>query len=70
MLWPVGMIITIVATANHFIADAVVGAMIPFVSWKINHIWLLFEPAQRWVFGPISRRMDAADVYRREEKAC
>jgi hypothetical protein len=57
-LWPMGMLVTIVATANHFLADAAVGAMIPFVSWRYNHLILKLVPLQTWLFGSLTRKMD------------
>lgn len=35
-LWPAAMLLTVLATANHFVCDAVVGALIPAVGWRVN----------------------------------
>lgn len=57
-LWPTAMLITIVATANHFLTDAAIGAMVPFLGWRINHIVLILKPVQDWVFAPLHNRLD------------
>jgi hypothetical protein len=44
------MLLTILAIANHFVLDAIVGAVIPVLSWKINEILLLFGPLGEWCF--------------------
>lgn len=44
--WPLAMFITIVATANHFILDAMVGAMVPVIGWRFNRAVLVFKPIQ------------------------
>ncbi|OCL08001.1 hypothetical protein AOQ84DRAFT_341008 [Glonium stellatum] len=49
-LWPLAMILTILATANHFVLDAVVGVAIPVLGWKANEILLLFRPLEEWCF--------------------
>ncbi|KAK6215778.1 integral membrane protein [Colletotrichum tabaci] len=48
-LWPAAMLFTIVATANHFILDAVVGAMVPIIGWRFNRAILVLLPLQNWV---------------------
>jgi hypothetical protein len=45
-LWPAAMLLTIVSTANHFFADAAVGAMVPLLGWKYNQLILIFLPIQ------------------------
>lgn len=35
-LWPAAMLLTVLATANHFVCDAVVGALVPAVGWRVN----------------------------------
>ena len=51
-LWPAAMLLTILATANHWVLDAVVGAMVPALGWKLN--WILaspwVEPVEEWIF--------------------
>lgn len=61
-LWPTAMLITIVATANHFLMDAAVGALVPFIGWRINEVMLLLKPIQDWVFSPLTRRMDMVEA--------
>ncbi|KAG9256189.1 PAP2 superfamily-domain-containing protein [Emericellopsis atlantica] len=66
-LWPAMMLLTIVTTANHFLMDAMVGACVPLVGWRLE--WMVGELAvvQNWVFGPIARRMGVAGA--EEERA-
>ncbi|RAL12787.1 phosphatase PAP2 family protein [Aspergillus homomorphus CBS 101889] len=49
-LWPMMMGLTIVATANHFILDAVVGACVVLTAFRFNHIMLNLLPVERAVF--------------------
>jgi hypothetical protein len=35
-LWPAAMLTTIVATANHYLADAFIGMCIPIIAWRYN----------------------------------
>ncbi|RGP70066.1 integral membrane [Fusarium longipes] len=60
-LWPAVMIITIVATANHFLADAFIGALVPLLGWRINGVILLLKPIQDVVFAPLINRLDLVD---------
>ncbi|KAK2009291.1 integral membrane protein [Colletotrichum eremochloae] len=48
-LWPMAMFFTIVATANHFILDAVVGAMVVALGWRLNRAVLVLLPLQNRV---------------------
>ncbi|KAJ0303894.1 hypothetical protein COL516b_006337 [Colletotrichum fioriniae] len=48
-LWPMAMLFTIVATANHFILDAMIGAMVPVIGWRFNRAILVLLPLQNWV---------------------
>ncbi|KAM6476971.1 PAP2 superfamily-domain-containing protein [Trichoderma sp. SZMC 28011] len=57
-LWPVAMFVTVVATANHFVLDIVVGAIIPLLGWRWNRAILVLEGVQEWVFSPVIERMD------------
>jgi hypothetical protein len=54
-LWPAAMFFTIVTTANHFITDAIIGAMIPLISWRYNNIVLTLKPIEDWIFAPFMR---------------
>ncbi|ORY10682.1 PAP2 superfamily-domain-containing protein [Clohesyomyces aquaticus] len=51
-LWPTVMMLTILVTANHWILDAVVGALVPFLGWRWN--WLFacqpFTALEEWGF--------------------
>ena len=46
-LWPVMMGLTIVATANHYILDAVVGTCVIAVAYQFNHVMLFLLPVER-----------------------
>jgi hypothetical protein len=49
-LWPIAILCTILATANHFLLDAFVGALVVVVAWNINRIFLLLRPSEEWLF--------------------
>jgi len=49
-VWPTAMLCTILATANHFLLDAMVGALVPVVAWRINKVFLVFRPVEEWLF--------------------
>ncbi|KAF2264369.1 hypothetical protein CC78DRAFT_449759, partial [Lojkania enalia] len=36
--WPVSMLLTILATANHWVMDAVIGGLIPFLGWRFSSV--------------------------------
>ncbi|CEL04234.1 Putative Integral membrane protein [Aspergillus calidoustus] len=50
-LWPMIMALTIVATANHFILDAVVGACVVLLAYRYNNVMLRLLPVERVLFG-------------------
>ncbi|KAF5027441.1 hypothetical protein F66182_462 [Fusarium sp. NRRL 66182] len=60
-LWPAAMIVTIVATANHFLTDALIGAMVPLLGWRINRVILALKPVQDFVFAPLINRLDLVE---------
>ncbi|KAG8355964.1 hypothetical protein FVEN_g6133 [Fusarium venenatum] len=60
-LWPAAMLITIVATANHFLTDAFIGALVPLLGWRINQAVLILKPIQDFVFAPLVNRLDLRD---------
>jgi membrane-associated phospholipid phosphatase len=49
-LWPAAMLLTIVVTANHYILDAVVGACIIGLAWRLNRVLLALRPLEEWGF--------------------
>ncbi|KAL5335792.1 PAP2 superfamily-domain-containing protein [Aspergillus crustosus] len=49
-LWPMLMALTIVATANHFVFDAVIGAGVVLLAWRFNGVMLVLEPVERVLF--------------------
>lgn len=57
-LWPAAMFVTVVATANHFVLDVVVGAMVPLLGWRWNRGVLVLKPLHDWVLSPVTHRMD------------
>lgn len=46
-VWPAMMGLTIVATANHYILDAVVGTCVITVAYQYNHVMLYLLPLER-----------------------
>jgi hypothetical protein len=58
-LYPVAMLLVIVATGNHFVFDAVLGGLVVLVGWLVARI-LVTDPA------PARRRLDE----RRAEPCC
>ncbi|KAF4119537.1 hypothetical protein GMORB2_4667 [Geosmithia morbida] len=53
LLWPAAMLPTIVATANHFVTDAFVGALIPCFGWRYAHLLARLAPLQDRLFRPV-----------------
>ncbi|KIW34252.1 hypothetical protein, variant [Cladophialophora immunda] len=49
-LYPFSILIAIIATANHFILDAVAGGMICFFALRCNHFMKNFLPLEDYVF--------------------
>ncbi|PYH93345.1 hypothetical protein BO71DRAFT_399816 [Aspergillus ellipticus CBS 707.79] len=49
-LWPMLMGLTIVATANHFILDALVGATVTITAFNFNQVMLCLLPLERVLF--------------------
>jgi hypothetical protein len=50
LAYPFIILVAIVATANHFILDAVAGAMVCGIAWSFNRIMLNFLPMRDWIF--------------------
>ena len=46
--YPLAILVAIVATANHFILDAVAGAIICTIGWNVNGILLNLLPLEDW----------------------
>lgn len=46
--YPFAILVAIVSTANHFILDAVAGAMVCAIGWKSNAILLNLLPLEDW----------------------
>jgi len=49
-VWPVLMGVTVVATANHFVLDMVVGVIIIAVAYCLNRGMLTLKPLERMLF--------------------
>ncbi|PLB46015.1 hypothetical protein P170DRAFT_439701 [Aspergillus steynii IBT 23096] len=49
-LWPVLMGLTVVATANHFLLDALVGAAVTLTAYRFNGVMLGLLPVERVLF--------------------
>lgn len=50
LLYPISMLVTILATANHWVLDAVIGVLVPLVGWKIQWILLYLLPLENAFF--------------------
>ncbi|KAG2414570.1 hypothetical protein HFD88_003761 [Aspergillus terreus] len=61
-IWPVLMGFTILATANHFILDAVVGACVTFTAYRFNRAMLVLLPVERVLFRLL--RIEKPEYYR------
>lgn len=72
-LWPAAMLLTILATANHWILDAVVGAFIPLLGWRLNRLVSRLSPLEDWLFRMLRTERpppgESIEVLRREEAA-
>jgi hypothetical protein len=42
--------VTIVATANHFVLDALVGVCVTLTAYRFNHAMLVLLPVERVLF--------------------
>ncbi|GAD99692.1 integral membrane protein [Paecilomyces variotii No. 5] len=49
-LWPTAMLLTVVATANHFLLDAFVGACVLAAAWRWNRVILILLPIEDFLF--------------------
>lgn len=47
-LYPAVILVAIVATANHFVLDAVAGAVVCAVAWRANAVLLNLLPLEDW----------------------
>lgn len=74
VVYPCMILVAIVATANHFILDAVAGALVCALGWHINGVILNLLPLEDyflWVVGihkPEPAAPDALDEL--EERGC
>jgi hypothetical protein len=48
--WPMAMLFTILATANHFLLDACVGGLVLIVAFTVSDALLVLRPIEEWVF--------------------
>jgi len=49
-LWPISMLLTIVATANHFLLDAFIGACVLAAARRWNRVILVLLPIEDFLF--------------------
>ena len=49
-IWPMMMGLTIVATANHFLLDAVVGVLVIATAYRLNRAILILLPFEKFLF--------------------
>ncbi|KAM0351564.1 hypothetical protein ACHAPU_002572 [Fusarium lateritium] len=59
--WPITMMVTIVATANHFLIDAFVGAMVPLLGWRTDRAILVLKSIEDFISAPLANRLDLVD---------
>lgn len=65
--YPFSILVAIVSTANHFILDAVAGAMVCFLGWKGNAILLNLLPVEDYflwvvrIHKPSTRTVDVRE---------
>lgn len=64
-LWPMMMGLTIVATANHYILDAIVGSCVLVIAYRANRIMLLLLPLENFLFRLIRLEKPEDDCSRR-----
>ena len=62
MLYPLLILLVIMATANHYILDAVGGFFVTIVAHKINRLFLNLRAPEEWFFWAIraEKPMDKA----------
>jgi hypothetical protein len=66
--YPLSILIAIVSTANHFILDAVAGALVCFVGWNANDILLNLLPLEDYflwclrIHKPVHRSIENASA--------
>ena len=70
MLYPSFILITIVATANHYFLDAVIAAIFALVSYLFNQVFYIFLPVEDWLLWLIKARKPmptTGDRYKRRD---
>lgn len=60
-LYPAIILVAIISTANHFILDAVAGAMVCALAWSSNRLLLNLLPLEDWFLWCL--RLHKPDVY-------
>jgi hypothetical protein len=50
LVYPFAMLATILATANHFFLDAVVGVLVPILGWRVQDMFLVLLPLEEKMF--------------------
>ena len=60
MSYPTLILVCIVATANHFILDAVAGAVVCGIAWRCERLLLNLLPLEDWLLWCL--RMHKPDV--------
>ena len=48
--YPVIMSFVVIATANHWVLDCMVGAVLVYVGWRVNWVLLVLRPFEEWLF--------------------
>lgn len=67
-LYPFSILIAIVATANHFILDAVAGAFVCAIGWRWNRILLNLLPLEDYflwllrIHKPVQQPLNTMEI--------
>lgn len=71
-LYPFSILVAIVSTANHFILDAVAGAVVCVIGWRWNHILLNLLPLEDYflwcvrIHKPVQEPLSTIEISEKE----
>jgi len=63
LAYPTIILIAIVSTANHFILDAVAGAVVCVIAWRCNGVLLNFLPLEDWFLWCLRAHKGEAHIH-------
>lgn len=64
LVYPISILVAIVATANHFILDAVAGAIVCCLGWTMNDVLLNLLVLEDWFLWCLKIHKPVADSFR------